>query len=709
MPSIKNINHSKRLEMALFLVPQKSQLENIAKLDAEMTYVSTREAAQKSEAIAVDRDSLVKRGESPTNKNALSFSELYEHEYREKKSIARKKLAVKQSESIAHHVRIKKIHDKTVFTCPEPLSLKSRVKTPLSDYLKVTPRNTIGKKTIFDPKKEFNERGSIAKETKACVRLFNQPWSGKYKFNLVTGALGAKVAPPVTSGERITKELTKNASRNILESGAYLASARSGYSTFLTLTFSDKSRQDLELLKPINRNVVKKYKTQFDEKYAIECFSGVPFSLGDTEHVKNATSYSNAIESSGAFTPISFEPKTTIGKEVSRFFDGAQKIYQRGFVPESITEAREYPWGMVKCQQPNNEKIEPAFVMYCPDIVSKKTPCGEIPRGFENAVDFEKYNPRKHTDSDYLENRACFGEREKSAPLDYMWVAEQPTNKQGEKNPHVHVLMRWQVKPELFQAWAKRIEKLWGHGFAKLERIKTPEAASNYLLKAVGYLTKGASNDQGEIKGNRYGISASARAPSFECIGEFYADNFLAILGELREKLNRKKAIAHSKINAKINEQSASAAKMARLKNVNQKTESEKRKAYIDSIKKQLISNDEQVKAQQEYINNLPFISDYAIGGMNEEQASNFLSWAMRERWWNSEVKTNRYSQWQELKQNTIKAVTENRRHLKSYQWLIETRDLTWVWAENDSRFELAEEPENSFIDENGQEWERLA
>lgn len=683
--------NSKRLERALFLVPQKFQLENVKKLDAEMTYVLNREAAQKSAAIEVDRDRLVKRGESPTDLSKLSFAELYEHNYREKKTKFKKKLADSQAIKTKQHASLKKLHDKTVFTCPEPLNLKSRKITPLSDYLKMSGRNT------------------IAKDTKTCVRMFNQEWSGKYKFNLVTGALGSKVAPPVTGGERITKELTKNASRNILESGAYLSATRAGYTTFLTLTFDEKSRQDLEKLTPVNRNVTKKYKSELYGAFKIECFSGVPFCLGDTEHVKNATRYSNAFESIGAFTPVAFEPKTTIGREVSRFFDGAQKIYQRGFVPESITETRDFVWGVGKREIPNKEKISPAYVMYCPDIVSKKNALGEVPNGFENASDFEKYNPRKHVDSDYLENNACFGSKEKAAPLDYMWVAEQPTGESGNKNPHVHVLMRWQVKPELFQAWAKRLENLWGHGFAKLERIKTPQAASNYLLKAVGYLTKGVANDQGEIKGNRFGISASARSPKFECIGEFYADNFLAILGELREKLSRKKAAASSKINAKINRQGTTKAEIARIVNVNKKTPSEARTLHIERLKKQLIDTDESVKAEQEYINKLPFINDYSIGGMNEEQASDFLSWAMRERFWNCEVKTNRFSHWQELKENTIQAVKENRKYLRQYQHLIESRDLTWVWAEENSRYELAEVRENSWIDGNGQEWELVS
>lgn len=703
----KNIDHNKRLEKSLFLVPQKFQLDNIKKLDAEMTYVLNREAAQKSNAIEVDRNSLVKRCKSPTSPKPKNFAEKYQQDFEAKRAKYRVKAVKAQAKKTEQNARIKQEFEKSLYTCPEPISLKSRVKTSLSDYLKHTPRHTIEKETIFDAKKDSHKKGSIAKSTKSCVRLFSQDWSGKYKFNLVTGALGSKSAPPLACGERVTKELTKNASRNILESGAYMATARAGYTTFLTLTFNEKSRQDLEKLVPVNRNVTKIYRTSdTKEKYSIECFSGVPYSLGDTENIKNATRYSNSVEASGIFTPITFEPKTTIGKEVSRFFDGAQKIYQRGFVPESITEEKEYPWGKVKCQQLNTEKVEPAFVMYCPDIVSKKTASGQLPVGFENAFDFEKYNPRKHTDSEYLEKRAVFGEKEKSAPLDYMWVAEQPTNESGDKNPHVHVLMRWQVKPELFQAWAKRLEKLWGHGFAKLERIKTPEAASNYLLKAVGYLTKGAENDQGEIKGNRYGISASARAPTWGCIGEFYADNFLAILGELREKLSRKKSAIQSRINAAINQKSAKVAKYSTLKNVNKKTDTEKRQAHIARIKKQLFEDDSEIKKEFDYINNLPFVSEYSLGGLNEEQATNFLMWAMRSRWWNGEVKTNRYNQWQELKQNTIQAVKANRNYLKQYQHLVETRDLTWLWAEENSRYELAEMPDNSWIDENGQEWE---
>lgn len=100
------------------------------------------------------------------------------------------------------------------------------------------------------------------------------------------------------------------------------------------------------------------------------------------------------------------------------------------------------------------------------------------------------------------------------APLLYCWVAENPTNAEGERNPHVHVLMNWRVPAWLFKDWAARMEGLWRQGFAHLEKIRDEQAATAYMLKAVGYLAKAADDkDQGPIKGNRYAISEGAHAP----------------------------------------------------------------------------------------------------------------------------------------------------------------------------------------------------
>ena len=66
-------------------------------------------------------------------------------------------------------------------------------------------------------------------------------------------------------------------------------------------------------------------------------------------------------------------------------------------------------------------------------------------------------------------------------PLVYLRVAENPDTidqETGEvlgENPHIYLMMKWQVPFKHFAAWASRIEALWGHGFARLEKIKDPQ------------------------------------------------------------------------------------------------------------------------------------------------------------------------------------------------------------------------------------------
>ncbi|MCA1809388.1 MAG: hypothetical protein LC725_08070 [Lentisphaerae bacterium] len=110
------------------------------------------------------------------------------------------------------------------------------------------------------------------------------------------------------------------------------------------------------------------------------------------------------------------------------------------------------------------------------------------------------------------------GEAPRSGDLLYLWVAECPKNEDGEDNPHVHVLVNWRVKYAMFQAWAARIEALWGQGFAHIEKLRDANAAGGYMLKALGYMTKGKEGDQGKIRGNRYNLSRAARAPGWVCI-----------------------------------------------------------------------------------------------------------------------------------------------------------------------------------------------
>lgn len=113
----------------------------------------------------------------------------------------------------------------------------------------------------------------------------------------------------------------------------------------------------------------------------------------------------------------------------------------------------------------------------------------------------------------------------------FTWVAEAPTNADGKRNPHIHVLTNWTVKAHQFHAWARWIEAAWGKGFAKIEKIRKPRAAGAYLLKAAGYLTKGGKGEQGEIRGNRYSVGERARAPRARTVGRYWSEVIRDIIG----------------------------------------------------------------------------------------------------------------------------------------------------------------------------------
>lgn len=118
-------------------------------------------------------------------------------------------------------------------------------------------------------------------------------WSDEYRIR--SQVRGACQSPPEQSGARITDKLSRSAARKIAESCAYVAKAYRGYSTFLTLTFTDEQRFSLEA-------------------------SG-PYCQVNTREEKK---------------PV------TIQKEVSRFCDGLTKMYQRGWRAESTVHGRRY-------------------------------------------------------------------------------------------------------------------------------------------------------------------------------------------------------------------------------------------------------------------------------------------------------------------------------------------------------------------------------
>lgn len=120
--------------------------------------------------------------------------------------------------------------------------------------------------------------------------------------------------------------------------------------------------------------------------------------------------------------------------------------------------------------------------------------------------------------------------------LVYIWVAENKDN----GNPHVHLLTNYRVPRTEFDAFCRHVESLWGFGFAHIEKVKKPEQAGRYIMKALGYAMKGADDDQGTVIGNRYGI-ARAILPKYETVdlcdcGEA-AEGLRALQAEMTEDI----------------------------------------------------------------------------------------------------------------------------------------------------------------------------
>jgi len=108
------------------------------------------------------------------------------------------------------------------------------------------------------------------------------------------------------------------------------------------------------------------------------------------------------------------------------------------------------------------------------------------------------------------------------------WVAENPED----DNPHVHMNTDYLSRQQDFRKYAAYVEDVWGHGWVTQERLREPRAAAAYLLKCVGYVSKGVQSGQGTIYGNRYGMSSCLRAVRLEPV-EFFAEEAAATVFRL--------------------------------------------------------------------------------------------------------------------------------------------------------------------------------
>lgn len=306
--------------------------------------------------------------------------------------------------------------------------------------------------------------------------------------------------------------------------------------------------------------------------------------LDDEARQRLQTGYEKFLEIDAPCTLINWEPKArfyypcenikhacslitykpmTIQKEVKRFFDAANQVFRRGFT--------------YKNDKGETVKVEP----------------------FHGAPDNWK------------------DENGKMQPLPYCWVIENPKNENGEDNPHLHVLLGWRIAYKHFDAWAKRLEKLWGQGFAHLEKIKEAEHAGAYMAKAAGYLSKAAgAEDQGLVVGNRYWISKPSRAAGWECEGRYQ----MGEMGGLINDVYRFMQFKYGDVFKQRAELSKAAADIRKQAKEGIATPEKKR----ESISRALLKT-------RKFIKELPArATKYSLIIKGEANLNTFLQWANR-------------------------------------------------------------------------------
>lgn len=415
-----------------------------------------------------------------------------------------------------------------------------------------------------------------------------RPWAGEHRIRLETRP-GAGVQTPDNAGDRITAMLSERGARKISEACYFMAEQRGGFSTFATLTLTPEAREKLA-----TRVLVPMFPMDGAgfAQIPIEAARAKPGPLGIQYQTEADTPAYNVAEinasrggvrheDSGAlYTPLKMGWQWSVQKEATRFFRAASKMYQRGWSYKNEAGETVRVPGSRKC------------------IPTRRTATTE-----GNPVTWLKDGPYTPI-------------RFKAEPLAYLWVAENPDRideETGEvvgENPHLHLLMQWRVPFRHFKAWAERLENLWGHGFAHLQKLKDPGKAGSYVAKAAGYLSKAqGKGDQGEIRGNRYGISTRARAPGWiEC--ERHQIGMMGwLLAELHEAWNKKHG-------PKIAERE----KLKRqLEAANDGPQRHKIGKLMEGVRKK--------------IEPLPRVSKYAALFKSEEQKEQFFDWASRKGW----------------------------------------------------------------------------
>ncbi|MGF1761021.1 hypothetical protein L4D76_24475 [Photobacterium sagamiensis] len=496
-----------------------------------------------------------------------------------------------------------------------------------------------GKTKIAEPKINPNS-----------IRLMNREWSGQYKIQYHTQTPSSS-APDAQEGDRFTESLTKRAVSKIFESGAYVATCCGGFTTFLTLTFKNEQRNKIfggmvegdaapySTLPepPLPASKTRGPRSMLRGRPQLKCTDGsnTPIDIKrnmakSIEHIAGPYCYIDMCaddpaltvdihddgsvkvmnengDIAGPYSPLFAKPEkaftltktaeTTIGKEVSRFLDSAKKMYHRGWIANHTVEV-------------------------------------DVESGAE-------YCKLKDKSVGGHSKPSEFGPTQDPADFHYIWVAECPANEDGEPNPHVHILLNWSVPKPLFSAWSKRVEKIWGNGFANLQRIKQPKAAGTYLIKAVGYAAKGENADQGLIKGNRYNIAQCSRAPAWVCVDSFEAGNMAAIIKECGYKLEQWRKPLNRSIR-RIEKQLEQTIKAKSIAKQAKKPDDvvHKLTGRIIRLENQRRSTRDQIKKRGVHASTKNIFCIAFDGEQAEDKAYDFLLWAAGARGWSMESKS---------------------------------------------------------------------
>jgi len=455
-----------------------------------------------------------------------------------------------------------------------------------------------------------------------ALHFMHREWNNTYKFQVKVDTSPSN-APEPQSGERYTEKLSSRSVTRIFEAAAYTAIKHDGFKTFLTPTFSKWQRNaifgsmtDGEGYKNAGAHSPIVYKrhmvTTRAKKGQKKIWDPICDVAGEYWTIPTKdTPFPKVMNRGGVvagdYCLLSQKPEqefsyekvldTTIGKENTRLLDGLKKMFQRGW------------WAS------HTVRIDPDSGCEYSDL----TPVwveGHIGKPSE------------------------FGPTQKPKDFHYIWVAECPMNEDGEPNPHSHILLGWEVEKHLFSAWSKRIEQLWGNGFAKLERIKKPKAAGSYIIKAVGYAAKGANADQGLIKGNRYSIASCSRAPGWDSLATFDVDNITAVIKELGHKLEQWKKPLTRQVR-KLNKQKAQTivAKSIAIKE-KKPTDYQKRLQHrIIRLEKQAEKINKTIKERGVHASTQNRFCITFEGDSAKEKADDFIYWAAGARGWSMQCR----------------------------------------------------------------------